>query len=153
MEQQNRRARALVLGGSMGGLLAARVLADHYERVTLLERDIFPPLGEHRKGVPQGRHTHGLLVSGARVLERWFPGFQKELIEDGAVAGDIAAEGRWFNEGACLARFKSGLEGIVSKRRDSPYRSGTHSGWVKVKTSEWKEANRYRANLFEKRRS
>jgi 2-polyprenyl-6-methoxyphenol hydroxylase-like FAD-dependent oxidoreductase len=116
MQLQNRRTRALVLGGSIGGLLAARVLADHYERVTLLERDMFPPLGEHRKGVPQGRHTHGLLVSGARVLERWFPGFQKELIDDGAVAGDIAAEGRWFNEGACLARFKSGLEGLLMTR-------------------------------------
>ena len=76
MEQQNRRASALVLGGSIGGLLAARVLADHYEQVTLIERDMFPPLGEHRKGVPQGRHTHGLLVSGAPVLERWFPGFR-----------------------------------------------------------------------------
>jgi hypothetical protein len=41
-------------------------------------------------------------------------------------------------------------EGIVAKRRDAPYRSGTRSGWIKVKTSEWKEANRYRAKLFEK---
>jgi 2-polyprenyl-6-methoxyphenol hydroxylase-like FAD-dependent oxidoreductase len=116
MEQKNRGARGLVLGGSIGGLLATRVLADHYERVTLLERDIFPPLGEHRKGVPQGRHTHGLLVSGARVLERWFPGFREELIEEGAVAGDVAADGRWFNEGACLTRFKSGLEGLLMTR-------------------------------------
>jgi len=77
MQQQNRRARALVLGGSVGGLLAARVLADHYEEVTLLERDMFPPPGEHRKGVPQGRHTHGLLVSGARVLKRWFSAFRR----------------------------------------------------------------------------
>jgi bifunctional non-homologous end joining protein LigD len=43
-----------------------------------------------------------------------------------------------------------GLEGIVAKRKDAPYRSGTRSGWVKVKTSEWKAANRYRAKLFEK---
>jgi bifunctional non-homologous end joining protein LigD len=43
-----------------------------------------------------------------------------------------------------------GLEGIVAKRRDAPYRSGTRSGWIKVKTAEWKTANRYRAKLFEK---
>jgi bifunctional non-homologous end joining protein LigD len=44
---------------------------------------------------------------------------------------------------------RRGLEGIVAKRRDAPYRSGTRSGWVKVKTSEWRAANRYRAKLFE----
>lgn len=46
---------------------------------------------------------------------------------------------------------RRGLEGIVSKRRDAPYRSGTLSGWIKVKTQEWKEANRYRAKLLERR--
>jgi bifunctional non-homologous end joining protein LigD len=43
-----------------------------------------------------------------------------------------------------------GLEGIVCKRKDAPYRSGARSGWVKVKTAEWKAVNRYRAKLFEK---
>jgi len=43
-----------------------------------------------------------------------------------------------------------GLEGIVAKRKDSPYRSGTRSGWIKVKTPEWKAANKYRAKLFTK---
>src|SRR6516162_1459312 len=52
---------ALVIGGSMAGLATARVLADHFERVTLVERDELPDSVEHRKGVPQGRHLHGLL--------------------------------------------------------------------------------------------
>jgi bifunctional non-homologous end joining protein LigD len=43
-----------------------------------------------------------------------------------------------------------GLEGIVAKRKDAPYRSGTRSGWIKVKTEEWKAENKYRAKLFEK---
>ncbi len=34
--------QTVVIGGSMAGLLAARVLADHFERVTLVERDRFP---------------------------------------------------------------------------------------------------------------
>jgi bifunctional non-homologous end joining protein LigD len=42
-----------------------------------------------------------------------------------------------------------GLEGVVAKRKDAPYRSGTRSGWIKVKTEQWKAANRYRAKLFE----
>jgi len=42
------------------------------------------------------------------------------------------------------------LEGIVCKRKDAPYRSGSRSGWIKVKTPEWKAANQYRAKLFEK---
>jgi bifunctional non-homologous end joining protein LigD len=43
-----------------------------------------------------------------------------------------------------------GLEGIVAKRKDAPYRSGSRSGWIKVKTPEWKAANQYRTKLFEK---
>jgi hypothetical protein len=53
--------------------------------------------------------------------------------------------------GALLAECaRLGLEGIVAKRRDAPYRSGTRSGWIKVKTSEWKVANQWRAKVFEK---
>ena len=47
--------RAVVIGGSMGGLVAARVLADAYERVTVLDRDALPAAPAARKGVPQGR--------------------------------------------------------------------------------------------------
>ena len=63
----------------------------------------------------------------------------------------------WFSESfpdanALLAECsRRGLEGIVAKRKDAPYRSGTRSGWVKVKTLERKAANQYRAKLFEKR--
>jgi ATP-dependent DNA ligase len=42
------------------------------------------------------------------------------------------------------------LEGIVSKRRDQPYRSGKNPSWVKVKTATWRTANRERYKLFEK---
>ena len=69
---------AIVIGASMGGLLAARALADYYQQVTVLERDVFPVPGENRKGVPQGRHAHGLLARGREVLEQFFPGFTQE---------------------------------------------------------------------------
>jgi bifunctional non-homologous end joining protein LigD len=45
---------------------------------------------------------------------------------------------------------KRGLEGIVSKRRDRPYRSGKQATWVKVKCKAWREANRERHRLFQR---
>ena len=39
---------------------------------------------------------------------------------------------------------EQGLEGIVSKHRSAPYRSGHTDAWVKVKVLGWSEANRRR---------
>jgi bifunctional non-homologous end joining protein LigD len=49
------------------------------------------------------------------------------------------------------AALELGLEDIVSKKRDQPYRSGKNVGWVKVKTAAWREANRDRWEMFEGR--
>jgi len=100
----------------MAGLLASRVLADHYDHVTVVERDMLPMARENRRGVPQGRHTHGLLASGSRVLETLFPGISRQLIADGAVPGDIVGNSRWFFEGSCHIRFVSGLDGLLMSR-------------------------------------
>ncbi len=108
--------RAVVIGAGMGGLLAARVLSERFREVVVLERDVLPPIGEHRRGVPQGRHSHGLLASGGQVLETLFPGLTGRLIAEGAVTGDIVRDARWFHEGGCLARPASGLHGIMLSR-------------------------------------
>ena len=78
-----RRHHAVVVGGSLAGMLAARVLSDHFDRVTLLERDRFPETPAARKGLPQGRHAHGLLERGRRALERLLPGLTGELVRTG----------------------------------------------------------------------
>jgi flavin-dependent dehydrogenase len=65
-----RRGHAVVVGGSLAGMLAARVLSGHFDRVTLLERDRFPETPAARKGLPQGRHVHVLLERGRGALER-----------------------------------------------------------------------------------
>jgi 2-polyprenyl-6-methoxyphenol hydroxylase-like FAD-dependent oxidoreductase len=69
----------LVLGASIAGLLTARVLSDHFDRVTVVERDVLPEGPEHRRGVPQDRHPHLLQVGGAQALDEFFPGILDEL--------------------------------------------------------------------------
>jgi len=76
-------AHAVVVGASMGGLLAARVLADAYQKVTVTDRDSLLPEGQSRRGVPQGRHYHALLPSGAGILEQLFPGLIADLVSGG----------------------------------------------------------------------
>lgn len=100
----------------MAGLLCARVLSEHYRRVTLLERDTFPDGIANRRGVPQGRHAHGLLAGGRQVLEELFPGFGQDMEAAGAIPGDIIGESRWYINGGCLQRFRSGLTGILASR-------------------------------------
>jgi 2-polyprenyl-6-methoxyphenol hydroxylase-like FAD-dependent oxidoreductase len=74
---------AVVLGASMGGLSAARVLADYYDTVTVVERDVLPPRAANRRGVPQGRHGHAILGRGLAVLNEFFPGFTDDLVGAG----------------------------------------------------------------------
>ena len=81
-------AHAVVLGASMGGLSAARVLADFYDRVTVVERDVLPLIPGNRRGVPQGRHGHALLGRGLAVLGEFFPGFTDDLDAAGVPALD-----------------------------------------------------------------
>jgi 2-polyprenyl-6-methoxyphenol hydroxylase-like FAD-dependent oxidoreductase len=79
---------AVVLGASMAGLLAARSLSEFYDTVSVVERDPLPETGSGactpRRGVPQGRHLHGLLPRGAQVFEELFPGILDQMVLDGA---------------------------------------------------------------------
>jgi 2-polyprenyl-6-methoxyphenol hydroxylase-like FAD-dependent oxidoreductase len=75
---------AVVLGASMGGMLAARVLADFYQTVTVVERDVLPDDPTNRRGVPQGRHVHALLRRGGQIIDELFPGILNELVAAGA---------------------------------------------------------------------
>ena len=101
---------AIVLGGSIAGLLAARVLADAYEQVTVVDRDELVPGSGPRRGAPQGRHIHGLLARGAQVLDQLFPGLTAELAADGAPTGDILGDARFLFGGHRLARTDVGLD-------------------------------------------
>jgi 2-polyprenyl-6-methoxyphenol hydroxylase-like FAD-dependent oxidoreductase len=105
-----------VIGGSISGLLAARVLSAHFDRVTILDRDALPSGIANRRAVPQGHHGHGLLASGLHGLQALFPGLERDLLEAGAVPGDIVGNVRWFQHGHYKAKFQSGLDGILLSR-------------------------------------
>lgn len=85
-----RRDDAIVIGASIAGLCAARVLSDHYDHVTIYERDPLPDRPAHRTAVPQGRHVHLLMARGAAELEALFPG----LLDDMVAAGVPMLENR-----------------------------------------------------------
>jgi 2-polyprenyl-6-methoxyphenol hydroxylase-like FAD-dependent oxidoreductase len=106
---------AVVIGGSMAGMLASRVLSAHFERVTLLERDRFPDKTEPRKGVPQEQHSHGLLQKAVDILEGYFPGLFEQLISAGGNAVDMS-EAAWFHFGNWQARSEPGLTLYIQSR-------------------------------------
>jgi 2-polyprenyl-6-methoxyphenol hydroxylase-like FAD-dependent oxidoreductase len=85
-----------VLGASMSGLLATRVLADHFRTVTVVERDVLDTGGSNRRGVPQGRHPHALLARGARTFDEFFPGILDDLVAAGAPVLDDADYSRLY---------------------------------------------------------
>ena len=103
--------RAVVLGGSIAGLLSARVLADHFAEVLVIDRDPLCPEAAPRRGTPQARHLHGLLARGHQVLEELFPGLTAELVANGAPTGDMLADTR-----VCFGghRFRQGPSGLTA---------------------------------------
>jgi 2-polyprenyl-6-methoxyphenol hydroxylase-like FAD-dependent oxidoreductase len=99
---------AIVMGASIAGLWTARALADHFEQVVLIERDVLPGGAEFRPGVPQARQFHGLLLGGLRQMQTWFPGLDEELLEAGAVPFDMTGDAQVRVRDRWLRRFPSG---------------------------------------------
>jgi len=110
----------VVLGASMGGLLAARVLADAYQRVTVVERDLLPETAGHRRGVPQSRHAHLLVPRGAQLLDELFPGLLDDLRAGGAPVIRDLAELR-FAPGGHPLRLEGRPAGFILCSASRPY--------------------------------
>jgi 2-polyprenyl-6-methoxyphenol hydroxylase-like FAD-dependent oxidoreductase len=96
--------RGLVLGASMSGLMAARVLSDAYEQVTVVERDLLPRHSDPRKGVPQCRHPHALLSRGAEIVDELFPGLLADLVASGVPVIRDLSEARFSVGGHLTCR-------------------------------------------------
>ncbi|OYR53741.1 FAD-dependent oxidoreductase [Halorubrum halodurans] len=95
--------RAVVLGGSVAGLCAARVLADAFAEVVVLERDPIPETPTPRDGAPQTRHPHAMLEARRATIGDLFPGFGERLLEAGGLLIDASREMRYFDGGDFLA--------------------------------------------------
>jgi len=100
---------ALVLGASIAGLWTARVLADHFDQVLVLERDLLPQGSDSRPGVPQGRQYHILLLRGLQILRDLFPGIEEELVAAGAVPFDVTEDVKVRSRGRWLRQYHSGM--------------------------------------------
>jgi 2-polyprenyl-6-methoxyphenol hydroxylase-like FAD-dependent oxidoreductase len=100
----------------MAGMLAARVLSDHFDEVTLLERDHFPETPTARKGLPQGRHAHALLERGREVLQEYFPGLTGELVRAGAELLDATQDTASMNPYGWNVRCPGDLLQVFSSR-------------------------------------
>ncbi|MBW4605851.1 MAG: FAD-dependent monooxygenase [Hassallia sp. WJT32-NPBG1] len=109
-------SHALVIGGSMAGLLAGRILANHFDRVTIIERDKFPEGPVPRKSTPQTSHLHTLLLRGQIFLEHLFPGLRDEMIAAGAPLMDMAADIAWLNPAGWGVRCPSNLTLLAFSR-------------------------------------
>ncbi|SCG64512.1 2-polyprenyl-6-methoxyphenol hydroxylase [Micromonospora echinaurantiaca] len=116
--------KAVVVGGSVAGLLAARVLSDHAESVVILDRDdLHAPGG--RPGVPQGTQLHALLPGGFLQLEQLFPGFREQALAQGAVEAPPAARRSYLDgrrkvvvpdDADSLAGSRPLLEGLIRQQ-------------------------------------
>ena len=102
----------MVIGAGMAGLLAATVLAECYDQVTVVDRDLLPADSRARRGVPQGRHVHALLANGLRACEQLLPGIATDLKAGGAVSGDVLGDGRGYFNGCRLTQTHSDLPAL-----------------------------------------
>jgi 2-polyprenyl-6-methoxyphenol hydroxylase-like FAD-dependent oxidoreductase len=107
---------AVVIGGSIAGLLAARVLSTHFDQVILIERDKLGDRPEARRGQPQANHLHALLSTGKDILDRYFPDLITSLQAGGAILADLGQAARWHIGGGYRLQYDSGLIGLLVSR-------------------------------------
>ena len=106
--------QGIVIGGGIGGLLAARMLAARFERVTVLERYPYPadpasPAPASRRGAPQSRCLHLLMAGGAAAFDEVVPGWREALVGLGAVPIDASADAVMQFPAGWLPRTPSGI--------------------------------------------
>lgn len=130
------RGKAVVIGGSIAGIAAAKVLSETFDRVIVLEQDDSHRRREGRPGAAQGWHLHHLLTAGRIELERFFPGIVDDMVSEGAFKVDMAAQyrirlgGSWKKPGTSdieiICAGRPLLEWCVRRRLDDEPRIDFH---------------------------
>ncbi len=110
------KRRAVVIGGSLAGLLAARVLAARFDEVMILDRDELPQENRHRKATPHTQHAHGLLARGLQVIEALLPGITDEWVAQGGTLGDLHSACAFYAGGLRFAQAPSGIRAMAVGR-------------------------------------
>jgi 2-polyprenyl-6-methoxyphenol hydroxylase-like FAD-dependent oxidoreductase len=108
--------RVVVLGAGMGGLVTTQVLSEYFDEVVLVDRDRLTEVREARRGVPQGRHAHGLVARGHQLLEGLFPRLTEQMTRAGIEPGDLNGDIRWYFGGVRLRPVRTGLLSIPATR-------------------------------------
>ena len=109
--------KAIIIGGGIAGLLAARVLSSHFKQVIVLEKDVYPEKALPRNGIPQSHHTHILLMKGKQILTELFPDLESVLISKGAHKVDLLADVKYHLATGSAMRLKSGMYTIACTRQ------------------------------------
>ena len=91
--------KAIVIGGSMAGKLAAKALSTSFKEVIIIEAGERWDGKSSRKRVPQSNHPHVLLKGGENAIEELFPNITNELIEAGSIVNNFTRDLKWHQFG------------------------------------------------------
>lgn len=116
MKSSAERKHAIVLGGSIAGLMTAKVLSQYYAQVTIIEKDTMHRYPESRKGQPHTKHLHGLLPCGLYILCDYFPCLFEEIVDSGGVVNDFGASMNWFTHGGFKKKVFLDIQGVSLSR-------------------------------------
>jgi flavin-dependent dehydrogenase len=108
---------AIIIGGGIAGLLAARVLSDHFKQVLIIEKDKYPSQAGPRNGTPQANHVHILLIKGKEILLNLFPNIERELVAKGAQIVNLTKDVDYYVGTGYSIKFDSNLTTIACTRQ------------------------------------
>src|SRR5690606_35246712 len=108
---------AIIIGGSIGGCLAAEVLSEYFDKITILEKGSFDDEMNDRQSVPQEKHVHVLLHKGEKIIESILPSIKDDLRNERAVDIDLGKDTEWFQFGLWKKHYDIGLKSIFFSRR------------------------------------
>jgi len=114
--QEEGRGTAVVIGGSIAGIAAAKVLTETFRKVIVIEKDPIHHRMEGRPGAAQGWHLHHLLIAGQRQLETIFPGVIDDMVRAGAFKVDMGEQYRLMIAGSWKKVGPSGVEIVCAGR-------------------------------------
>jgi flavin-dependent dehydrogenase len=110
--------RAVVVGGSLAGMLAAAAVRDHVDSVEIIEAHGLPEGAEARPGVPQAAHFHVLLSGGANAIEELLPGTVGELLSAGANRVPMTTNMLIYSPEGWYRRWKRDSHHLITASRD-----------------------------------